>query len=364
MTPFPPPAVSVVLPAYNREASIRLAIDSVLRQSFADLELIVVDDASTDGTRTAAEAVPDPRLRVVAHGENQGASAARNTGVAAARAPWVAFQDSDDEWLPLKLEKQMARLTAPRPAGAAGFVAAYCGMIVIGSHLDFTRPVRGSAQTPSSGVEDRARPEGGRIAPALGGGSGAIRGSRPGKNAWDGGNSSPRTRVAYVPRSDVAPVEGDIFESLMRTSLVSTQTLVVRRDLMLQVGGFDPEMPALIDWECMLRLAPLGPVACVDEPLVLQRFSENSITRQAVPRARARARAVAKHRERLARHPEALAGLLYAVAGDLRRIGDRAGAARALAEAAALAPARPKIRAMQAYLALLPLLDRLGVPRV
>ena len=71
----PLPAVSVVLPAYNRADSIRLAIDSVLRQSFADFELIIVDDASTDGTRAVAEAVADPRVRVIAHPANRGASA-------------------------------------------------------------------------------------------------------------------------------------------------------------------------------------------------------------------------------------------------------------------------------------------------
>lgn len=309
MTPSPTPAVSVVLPAYNREGSIRAAIDSVLCQSFGDFELIVVDDASTDATRAAAEAVADPRLRVIAHAENRGASAARNTGIAAARAPWVAFQDSDDEWLPLKLQKQMARLLAP----GADFVAAYCGMIVLGSHTDLAATIR--------------------------------------------------TRILYVPRSDVAPVEGDILESLMRTSLVSTQTLVVRRDLMLQAGGFDPEMPALIDWECMLRLAPLGPVACVDEPLVLQRFSANSITREAVKRARARARAVAKHRALLARYPQALAGLHYAVAGDLRNIGDYPAARAALAEALALRPWNPRFRAMRLYVTALPFLDRLGLRR-
>ena len=303
----PPPAVSVVLPAYNRAGSIRLAIDSVLRQSFADFELIIVDDASTDDTRAIAEAVADPRVRVIAHPANRGASAARNTGVAAARAPFVAFQDSDDEWLPLKLEKQMARLQAP---GAPAYVAVYCGMIVLGSHSDLSG--RG------------------------------------------------RARVAYVPDPAATPVEGDIFESLMRTSLASTQTLVVRRDRMLEVGGFDEEMPALIDWECMLRLAPLGPVACVDEPLVIQRFSPNSITREAVKRAHARARAVARHRDRLARHPAAHAGLLYAVAGGLGDIGETGAAARALAEAARITPLSARIRAMQAYVALLALRARLG----
>ena len=120
-----PPPVSVVLPAYNRAGAIRGAVESVLRQSFTNFELIVVDDCSTDATAAEVAEIADPRVRLIRHAENRGASAARNTGIREARGPWVAFQDSDDEWLPLKLEKQMARLMAP----GAEYVAAYCGML-------------------------------------------------------------------------------------------------------------------------------------------------------------------------------------------------------------------------------------------
>ena len=129
------PPVSVVIPAYNRVDSIRVAVESVLRQSWTDFELLVVDDGSTDGTREAVRAIPDPRLRLIETPRNMGASAARNLGIEEARGDWVAFQDSDDEWLPLKLEKQMARLQAP---GAPAYVAVYCGMIVLGSHSDLS----------------------------------------------------------------------------------------------------------------------------------------------------------------------------------------------------------------------------------
>ena len=127
--PDAPPAVSIVIPAYNRAATIRAAIESVLRQTWTDFELIVVDDGSTDDTLAEAAKVADPRLRLVESPANGGAAAARNRGLAEARADWVAFQDSDDEWLPRKLEKQMARLTAP----GADFVAAYCGMLILDS---------------------------------------------------------------------------------------------------------------------------------------------------------------------------------------------------------------------------------------
>ncbi len=117
------------MPAWNRADSIVMAVESVLRQSFADFELLVVDDGSTDGTMEALAGVADPRLRRLANPRNLGASAARNTGIRAARADWVAFQDSDDEWLPLKLEKQMARLALCRPA-RHGFVSG--GRVMLG----------------------------------------------------------------------------------------------------------------------------------------------------------------------------------------------------------------------------------------
>ncbi|HMO03823.1 MAG TPA: glycosyltransferase family A protein [Kiritimatiellia bacterium] len=104
---MPTPAVTVVLPAFNRRDLLPRALRSVLEQSFADLELLVVDDGSTDGTPEVAEAVGDPRVRVIRLGVNRGQSVARNTGIAQARGRFIAFQDSDDAWLPGKLARQV-----------------------------------------------------------------------------------------------------------------------------------------------------------------------------------------------------------------------------------------------------------------
>ena len=111
----PVPQVSVVIPVHNREALIGRAIDSVLRQSFADFELLVVDDGSTDATAARVLAHADPRLRLLRHAENRGAAAARNTAIAAARGEFIAFLDSDDEWLPDKIARQVACLAAAPP---------------------------------------------------------------------------------------------------------------------------------------------------------------------------------------------------------------------------------------------------------
>lgn len=99
--------VSVVIPAYNRANIIRAAVESVLNQTYKDLELIVVDDGSSDDTKKVLDQINDSRLRYV-YQNNAGACAARNYGIELARGEYIAFHDSDDRWLPTKLEKQMA----------------------------------------------------------------------------------------------------------------------------------------------------------------------------------------------------------------------------------------------------------------
>ncbi len=100
------PAVSVIIPTYNRRHLVREAVDSVLAQDFGDTELIVVDDGSTDATAEAL-AVYGRRIRVIRQ-SNRGVSAARNAGIRAARAPLIALLDSDDLWLAGKLVIQTA----------------------------------------------------------------------------------------------------------------------------------------------------------------------------------------------------------------------------------------------------------------
>ena len=100
------PTVSVVIPTYNRAGKVVRAIRSVLDQTYTDLEVIVVDDGSTDDTEAAVRGIADPRVRYVRQ-ENQGACAARNHGTALCTGAYMAFHDSDDVWRPEKLEKEM-----------------------------------------------------------------------------------------------------------------------------------------------------------------------------------------------------------------------------------------------------------------
>lgn len=105
------PAVSVIIPAYNRGETILRALASVRAQTFGDFEIIVVDDASVDNTIERCNAFGDDRLRVVRRSVNGGAAAARNTGIREARGELIAFLDSDDSWLPEKLAKQIAAMS-------------------------------------------------------------------------------------------------------------------------------------------------------------------------------------------------------------------------------------------------------------
>lgn len=104
-----PPRVSVIIPTCNRAHLLERAVASVLIQTFTDFELVIVDDGSTDATAGLPVIQnPDPRLRYIKLPENRGVAHARNAGIMISSAPFLAFLDSDDEWLPKKLEKQVA----------------------------------------------------------------------------------------------------------------------------------------------------------------------------------------------------------------------------------------------------------------
>jgi glycosyltransferase involved in cell wall biosynthesis len=208
------PAVSVIIPTFNRADQICRSIDSILRQAFSDLELIIVDDCSTDGTEARVRTRRDPRIRYLRQSVNRGAAAARNSGISAARGEWIAFQDSDDEWLPGKLEKQMA-LAESAPPGSV----IYCGLL-----------------------------------------------------RWKGASA------VYIPHRGIKARKGSILGQLLLGNFVSTQTLLVRKANLLQVGGFDEQLGRLQDWELAIRLAERCRFLLVDEPLVNAWHSQASIS--------------------------------------------------------------------------------------
>ena len=112
--------ISVILPAYNAEATVREAVESVLRQSRSDFELIVINDGSTDNTLAVLSSIADVRLTVYSTAQS-GPAASRNRGIERASGDYVAFIDADDVWMPGKLEAQVAALEESSHA-----VVAYC----------------------------------------------------------------------------------------------------------------------------------------------------------------------------------------------------------------------------------------------
>jgi glycosyltransferase involved in cell wall biosynthesis len=102
------PVVSVIIPVFNRAATIRRAIESVLSQTLVEMEIIVVDDGSTDATCELIRNIPDKRIKLIPQKTNLGVSSARNTGMREASGQYIAWLDSDDEWFPNKLREQVS----------------------------------------------------------------------------------------------------------------------------------------------------------------------------------------------------------------------------------------------------------------
>ncbi|MEW9674401.1 glycosyltransferase family 2 protein [Ammoniphilus sp. 3BR4] len=99
--------VSVVIPTFNRASLLRRSISSVLKQTYSNLELIIVDDGSTDNTKDVVDSFKDPRIKYIKHKINKNGAIARNTGIKAAKGKYIAFLDSDDEWVSEKIQKQL-----------------------------------------------------------------------------------------------------------------------------------------------------------------------------------------------------------------------------------------------------------------
>ncbi len=101
------PAISVIIPTYNRAGLIMKAINSILSQTFQDFEILIIDDASTDNTREVIDNLGNPKIRYYKLDKNSGQCIARNYGIKRASGQYIGFLDSDDEWLPEKLSSQM-----------------------------------------------------------------------------------------------------------------------------------------------------------------------------------------------------------------------------------------------------------------
>ena len=212
------PRVSVVIPTYNRAAVIGRTVGSVLRQRFENFEAIIVDDASTDETERIVRSFDDPRIKYLSHETNRGGSAARNTGIKAAEGEYIAFLDSDDEWHPAKLERQLNYLETR----SEEWVAAYCDYRI--ARHGPTARVRKILDRVVPGSPRTTKPEGG---------------------------------AELIPR--VLATE---------FALGGASTLLVKRSTIDRLGGFDERFRRHQDWEFLIRLLRLGRLAYINETLV------------------------------------------------------------------------------------------------
>lgn len=211
--------VSVVIPTYNRKHTLKRCIDSVLKQTYRNFEIILVDDASTDGTDEYVMQeygdITDINIVYVKNDVNMGPAACRNIGVSYANGEYIAFHDSDDEWYSNKLERQMQHfLNCTQEVGAV-----YCSFYM------------------------------------------------------NGQNSAvyPPAEINLIHKS------GYVFNMLLMNPLIGMITLVVRKSVFLELGGFNEQLNALEDYEFTIRIAKKYAIILVDETLAVAYESANSV---------------------------------------------------------------------------------------
>mgnify|MGYP001560062154 CR=1 FL=1 len=214
--------ISAIIPAYNAEKYIKDAIESVLAQTYPAYEIIVVDDGSTDRTRETVKELQVSSCRYQVeikyiYQENKGPGAARNAGIKVAKGEYIAFLDSDDMWMPEKIEKQ-ARLLHN-----SDYAMVYCDM---GHEVD-------------------------------------------GKLIYK----------AYLKEKGYKGVgSGDIYEKLLKENFIFTPTVLARKEALVKIGYFDESYRICEDYKMWLNIAKKYHIGFLDEVLVTRRRTKMNIT--------------------------------------------------------------------------------------
>jgi glycosyltransferase involved in cell wall biosynthesis len=278
--------VSVVIPFFNRTALLTRALKSVIDQTHENLEIIVVDDGSTEDASKNLSTIQDERIRLLRHDRNRGVSAARNTGIKAARGEYISFLDSDDEWLPAKTEKQLAQL---RKTGDKGLVS-YCLSEVF------------------SDVEGKVT------------------------NLHD--FSQEGDLLHHALRSSVRMSAGSGLCILMNE-------IMMTKEQMLSVGGFNESYRMHEDWEFLIRLAKWYRFICMKEFLVRNhKHDQGHIANDYSMVPEVRYRMMEEHRELFLKDDDARAFFYSELAYYEGLNGDKGRAVLSLAKCAACRPLR------------------------
>lgn len=195
--------VSVIIPTYNRSVLLKKAIISLQNQTYRNMEIIIVDDCSNDDTAEVIRNMKDERIRYIKHETNKGGSEARNTGIRHASGAYIGFLDSDDQWLPDKLEKQLAVFEGNPKAGVV-----YTGVKVVSE--------------------------------------------------------------THLIKEIIPQCKGNILPKLIEFNCIdTTSSIVVKKELLQEVNGFDSSLPSCQDWDLYIRLSKIAQFDYVKDSLVL-----------------------------------------------------------------------------------------------
>ena len=241
-----PPAVSVVLPTFNRAPTLSRAIESVLSQTFSDFELIIVDDRSTDDTPgTLRRYASHDKIRIISQ-LAPGCSAARNIGVSVSRGRYIAFQDSDDEWTTEMLEKAVAALDASSPEVGVF----YSDMLRVQQNGE--------------------------------------------RSYW----SSPDVQKGALINEQSLDYQ---------VAGIGMQSAVIKRECFSDIGMFDERLPRFIDLELFIRLSDRFDFIHCREPLV-RYYAGTGISTDTKSQVIARSYLLEKYRDRLESNTQHVAG--------------------------------------------------------
>jgi glycosyltransferase involved in cell wall biosynthesis len=279
------PKVSVILPVYNRSASLADSMLSVLNQSYRDLELIVVDDASTEDLKSIVDGIRDSRVRYIRQAKNGGASVARNAGLAAAKGEYIAFQDSDDLWLPGKLARQMEVL---------------------------------AGSPPDVGVVT---------------GSKVLYGSGP-----DGSYGVGKVSMRPPPASILKPGEDQVRKYLVENR-ISLQNALFRKNCYPHPVWFDDVTRSNADWAFTAHLAQHTRIIESPDPVVMAFSSPDSISKLKKTKAIGLIRIVKRNRKVYEKYPPEHAAILWRIGRILGRAGKPRMARKFYIRALSLSPA-------------------------
>jgi glycosyltransferase involved in cell wall biosynthesis len=246
------PLVSVILPTRNRLKLLKKSLDSVLSQSYPNLEVIVIDDASEDGTRKYLRNLNDPRVKLIWCETRQGAAIARNMGLRKAQGSLIAFNDDDDFWRQDKLRHQVNALIK---------------------------------------AEEKVGVVYGRI-----------------KRRKKGGGE-------YIPDRKKRKKEGRLTRALLKENFIGLPAVLVKREIVRKAGLFDEKMPRNEDWEWFVRLSQYGRFLYLPQVMVESLLLPSGITKNESLLLQSQKHFYLKHQERIEKHP-AIAALWQFRLGD------------------------------------------------